>query len=62
MFDRCHCQERESTGVGWLLFAMFCFAVAAFAFSVAIVCAHLAVISFCLLRLLEGKWLRALGW
>jgi multisubunit Na+/H+ antiporter MnhG subunit len=62
MWDRCHCHERDdSTGVGWILFAMVCFAVAAVAFSIVLIAAHLWLVAQIGLRLLDKQWFRA-GW
>jgi hypothetical protein len=63
-FDRprCHCDtQHDSTGIGWLLVAIFGFAIAALAFSIAVVAAHHWVEAQIGLRLLDRQWLRA-GW
>jgi hypothetical protein len=52
---------RSSTGVGWVLFAIFGFVIAALSFSVAIVAAHIWLLAQIMLRLLGRHWWRA-GW
>ena len=59
MFDKC---RDDSSGVGWLLFAMLMFAVMVFSFAVAYAALHLWAISTLLLRLTERQWIRATGW
>jgi hypothetical protein len=60
---RCHCdtEHDDSTGVGWILFAMCCFAVAAVAFSIALIAAHLWLVAQIGLRLLDKQRWRP-GW
>jgi hypothetical protein len=41
---------------------MLMFVGAAISFSIAIVCLHLWFLSRLILRLMEGKWIRAAGW
>ena len=60
MLDRCH--ERDSTGIGWLLFAMVMFAIMTFAFSIAYIGAHVWLIAIIALRSSKGQWFRAVGW
>jgi hypothetical protein len=61
--SECCCKHPgDSTGVGWLLFAMFCLVIAALAFSVAIIAAHLWLLATIVLRLLDRKWWRAGMW
>ena len=62
MFDRCHCRDRDSTGVAALLFAMVCFAIMTVAFAIAYICAHIWLIATIALRLSEGQWFRAMAW
>jgi hypothetical protein len=57
-----HCDRDDSTGVAALMFAMVCFAIMLFAFSIAFAALHLWAISTLLLRLMERRWLRATGW
>jgi hypothetical protein len=58
-----HCdRDNDSSGVLAISFAIVCFAIAIVAFSVALVAAHLFCLSTGLLRLMEGKWLRAGFW
>jgi hypothetical protein len=58
-----HCHERdESTGVGWLLFAMVMFAIMTFAVSIAYIGAHVWLIGLIALRSSKGQWFRALAW
>jgi hypothetical protein len=59
VFDKC---RDDSSGVGWLLFAMLMFAVMVFSFAVAYAALHLWAISTLLLRLTERQWIRATGW
>jgi hypothetical protein len=59
VFDKC---RDDSTGVGWLLFAMLMFAVMIASFAVAFAALHLWAISTLLLRLMERRWFRAIGW
>jgi hypothetical protein len=57
-----HYNDRDdSSGVGWILFAMLMFAVAAISFTIAIAAAHLWLGAVILLHISEGKWFRA-GW
>ena len=51
----------DSDGVAWIIFAIVCFVIAAVSFSIAYACAHIWLIATLLLRLCEGKWIRA-GW
>jgi hypothetical protein len=60
--QHCCCRHHESTGVGALLFALLMFIGAAISFSVAIIALHLWFASRFILRLMEGKWFRAIGW
>lgn len=52
----------DSTGVGWLLFAMLMLAISVFAFSIAYFCAHLWLMANIGLRLMDRQWFRAGGW
>jgi hypothetical protein len=57
----CHCRDHDDTGVGAIMFAIVCLLIAALSFAVAIVAAHLFVVSTFLLRLMERRWWKA-GW
>lgn len=59
MFDKC---RDDSTGVGWLLFAMLMLTISVFAFSIAYFCAHLWLIANIGLRLMDRQWFRAAWW
>jgi hypothetical protein len=59
VFDKC---RDDSTGVGWLLFAMLMFVVMVASFTIAYAALHLWAISTLLLRLMERQWIRATGW
>lgn len=52
----------DSTGVGWLLFAMLMLTISVLAFSVAYFCAHIWLIANIGLRLMDRQWFRATGW
>ena len=58
MFNR----DDDSSGVGWLLFAMLMLAISVFAFSIAYFCAHLWLIANIGLRLMDRQWFRASWW
>ena len=59
----CCCRHHhESSGVGWILFAMVMFAGAFLAFSVAAVAFHIWVFCQIGLRLLDRQWFRAIRW
>jgi hypothetical protein len=62
MWDRCHCHERDSTGVLAIMFSIACFVVAIYCFTVAIIAAHVWLIVTVLLRLLDRQWWRATWW
>ena len=51
MFNR----DNDSSGVGALMFAVVCFTIAFFAFSIAFAALHLWALSTLLLRLMEGS-------
>jgi hypothetical protein len=51
-----------SNGVGWLLLAMLCFAIAAYSFFVVFVAVHIWLVATILLRLCDGKYIRAALW
>jgi hypothetical protein len=55
-------EDDTSAAVMPLLFAMLCFAIAAFSFFVAFVAAHIWLAATVILRLLEGKFLQAASW
>jgi hypothetical protein len=57
-----HRRDNDSTGVAALMFAMVCLTIMVFAFSIAYAALHLWAISTLLLRLMEGRWIRASGW
>jgi hypothetical protein len=62
MWDRdCHCRHHDSSGVGWLLFALAMFIVAAISFSLVAIAAHLWVLAQLGERLQDRQWWRA-GW
>jgi hypothetical protein len=54
--------DHASDGVVPLLFAMFCLAIAAYSFFVVFVAVHIWLAATGLLRLLEGKYIRAALW
>jgi hypothetical protein len=58
-----HCREHhENTGVGWLIFAMFCFITAAICFSLVAIVVHLWVLAQLGKRLQDRQWWRARWW
>jgi hypothetical protein len=59
VFDKC---RDDSTGAGWLLFAMLMLTISVLAFSIAYFCAHLWLIANIGLRLMEKQWFRATWW
>jgi hypothetical protein len=54
--------DHASDGVMPLLFAMLCFAIAAYSFFVVFVAVHIWLVATILLRLCEGKYVRAALW
>jgi hypothetical protein len=62
VFDRCHCRDRDSTGVAALLFAMVCFAIMTVAFTIAYICAHIWLIATIAVQSSKGQWFRAMAW
>ncbi len=54
--------DEASNGVMWLLFAMLCFAIAAYSFFVVFVAVHIWLVATILLRLSEGSYVRAALW
>jgi hypothetical protein len=58
----CTCHDHASSGVGWLLFSLFCFIVAAYAFFAAFIALQIWLAATILLRLTEGRYIRAALW
>lgn len=55
-------EDQASDGVMLLLFALLCFIVAGFAFYVAFIAAQIWCAATILLRLCEGRYIRAALW
>jgi hypothetical protein len=66
MFGRCNCHCNcnceQSSGVGWIIFAIVMFIGAAISFSIAIIAAHIWIFCQIMLRLLDRQWFRAMWW
>jgi hypothetical protein len=66
MFGRCNghcnCNCEQSSGVGWIIFAMVMFAGAFIAFSIAAIAFHIWIFCQIMLRLLDRQWFRAMWW
>jgi hypothetical protein len=59
----CTCtDDHASSGVGWLLFALFCFLVATYAFFVVFIAVQIWLAAQIVLRLCGGKFIRAAIW
>jgi|RhiMetStandDraft_4_1073278.scaffolds.fasta_scaffold598213_1 hypothetical protein len=59
----CTCtDDHASSGVGWLLFSLFCVIIAGYAFFAAFIAVQIWLAATILLRLCEGKYVRAALW